>query len=146
MSPENANALARGINDGIMIGGGLRTAIIAEEASAGRLASAGRELGAEAAPLAEVVAPNAGGSRTLQALEANAAEEEAAATQLANREASIQAMAKKPDIKQIDRIVTDEGLSLDQRELLHEEITGQGYTLQEIREIAQEIKHLYTKN
>jgi hypothetical protein len=52
-------------------------------------------------------------------------------------------MAKKPDIKQIDRIVNEEGLTIGQREILHEEITKQGYTLEEIREIAKEIKELY---
>jgi hypothetical protein len=52
-------------------------------------------------------------------------------------------MAKKTDIQQIDRIVKEEGLTLGQRELLHEEITKQGFTLEEIRKIAQEVKELY---
>ncbi len=52
-------------------------------------------------------------------------------------------MAKKLDIKQIDTIVKEEGLSIAQREILHEEITKQGYTLEEIRELAKEIKQLY---
>jgi hypothetical protein len=55
----------------------------------------------------------------------------------------VKGMAKKPDIKQIDRIVREEGLTIGQREMLHEEITNQGYTLEEIREIAKEIKELY---
>jgi hypothetical protein len=52
-------------------------------------------------------------------------------------------MAKKPDIKQIDRIVNEEGLTIGQREILHEEITKQGYTLEEIRQIAKQIRELY---
>jgi len=51
-------------------------------------------------------------------------------------------MSKK-DIKEIDRIVREEGLSREQRRLLHEEITGRDLTLDEIREIAREIKELY---
>ena len=47
------------------------------------------------------------------------------------------------DIKQIDRIVKEEGLSIGQREILHEEIARQGYTLEEIRDVAREIKELY---
>jgi hypothetical protein len=49
----------------------------------------------------------------------------------------------KQDIKEIDRIVKEEGLSRGQRRLLHEEISGQDYSLEEIREIAREIKNLY---
>lgn len=52
-------------------------------------------------------------------------------------------MAKKLDIKEIDRIVKEEGLTIGQREILHEEITKQAYTLEEIREIAKEIKQWY---
>ena len=52
-------------------------------------------------------------------------------------------MGKKADIKQIDRIVKEEGLTRGQRELLHETITKEGYSLEEIREIAKEIKELY---
>lgn len=52
-------------------------------------------------------------------------------------------MARKLDIKAIDRIVKDLGLSKDQRRLLHDEITKQGYTLEEILEIAKQIKDLY---
>jgi len=55
----------------------------------------------------------------------------------------VQGMAKKQDIKQIDRIVKEEGLTMGQREILHEEITKQGRSLEEIREIAKEIKKLY---
>ncbi|HXG08696.1 MAG TPA: hypothetical protein VNK04_02810 [Gemmataceae bacterium] len=50
---------------------------------------------------------------------------------------------RKPDIKEIDRIVNEEGLSREQRRMLHEEITGQNLSLEEIREIAREIKELY---
>jgi hypothetical protein len=49
----------------------------------------------------------------------------------------------KADIKEIDRIVKEEGLSHEQRRLLHREITGQGMTFEEIRAIAKEIKKLY---
>lgn len=52
-------------------------------------------------------------------------------------------MAKKPDIKQIDRIVKEEGLTQGQRELLHRAITKEGYSPEEIREIAKEIKEPY---
>jgi hypothetical protein len=52
-------------------------------------------------------------------------------------------MAKKLDIKQIDRIVKEERLTTGQRELLHRAITKAGYSLKEIREIAKEIKELY---
>ena len=52
-------------------------------------------------------------------------------------------MAKKKDIKDIDRIVREEGLSVGQREILHDEITKQGYPLEQIRELAKEIKQLY---
>ena len=55
----------------------------------------------------------------------------------------VKGMAKKLDIKRIDRIVKEEGLSIGQREILHEEITKQGYTLEKIREIAKQIKELY---
>ncbi len=50
---------------------------------------------------------------------------------------------RKDDIKEIDRIVSEEGLSREQRRLLHEEISGQELSLEEIREIAKEIKELY---
>jgi hypothetical protein len=46
--------------------------------------------------------------------------------------ANVKGMAKKPDIKQIDRIVREEGLTIGQREILHEEITKQESTLAEI--------------
>jgi len=49
----------------------------------------------------------------------------------------------KQDIKEINRIVKEEGLSREQRRLLHEEISGQNLSLEEIREIAREIKKLY---
>ena len=52
-------------------------------------------------------------------------------------------MARKADIKAIDRIVNEVGLTKGQRRLLHDEITGQNYSLEEIREIALEIKELY---
>jgi len=49
----------------------------------------------------------------------------------------------KADIKAIDRIVREEGLSREQRRMLHEEISGQQLSLDEIRQIAQEIKQLH---
>lgn len=52
-------------------------------------------------------------------------------------------MVKKLDIKQIERIVKEEGLTQGQRELLHRAITKEGYSLEEIREMATEIKELY---
>jgi hypothetical protein len=52
-------------------------------------------------------------------------------------------MARKLDIKEIDRIVKEVGLSKAQRRLLHDEITKQDFSLEEIREIAEEIKKLY---
>ena len=52
-------------------------------------------------------------------------------------------MARKLDIKAIDRIVTDLNLTKAQRRLLHDEITKQGFTLEEILEIAKEIIRLY---
>jgi hypothetical protein len=52
-------------------------------------------------------------------------------------------MPRKLDIKQIDRIVREEELTQGQRELLHRAITREGYSLEEIREIATEIKELY---
>jgi hypothetical protein len=50
---------------------------------------------------------------------------------------------RKADIRQIDRIVREEGLSREQRRMLHEEITGQQLSLEKIREIAKQIKELY---
>jgi hypothetical protein len=54
-------------------------------------------------------------------------------------------MARKVDIKELDRIVREVGLSKAQRRLLHDEITKQNYSLEEIRKIAEEIKRLYPK-
>ena len=53
------------------------------------------------------------------------------------------AMAKKQDIKDIDRIAKEEGLTEGQRELLHDEISHQGISLDEIREVAKDMKELY---
>ena len=50
---------------------------------------------------------------------------------------------RKEDIRRIDRIVKEEGLSKEQRRLLHDEISGQHLSLEEIRGIAREIKRLY---
>jgi hypothetical protein len=50
---------------------------------------------------------------------------------------------RKADIRAIDRIVREEGLSREQRRLLHEEISGQNLSLEEIRLVATEIKERY---
>jgi hypothetical protein len=50
---------------------------------------------------------------------------------------------RKGDIREIDRIVREEGMTKGQRRLLHEEISGQQLSLDEIRRIAKEIKVLY---
>jgi hypothetical protein len=52
-------------------------------------------------------------------------------------------MARKLDIKEMDRIVKEVGLSKAQRRLLHDEITKQNLSLEKIREIAAEIRKLY---
>lgn len=52
-------------------------------------------------------------------------------------------MARKDDIKEIDRIVKELGLTKGQRQLLHQAITGQGLTSEEIVVVAREIKEDY---
>lgn len=52
-------------------------------------------------------------------------------------------MPRKPDIKAIDRIVKEVGLTRGQRRLLHDAITGQGLSLEEIRQMAEFIKVHY---
>jgi hypothetical protein len=52
-------------------------------------------------------------------------------------------MARKPDLKQIDRIVRELKLSKGQRRILHDDLAGKNYTIDEIREIAKAIKELY---
>ena len=54
-------------------------------------------------------------------------------------------MPRKPDIKAIDKIVKEVKLSKEQRRLLHEEISGQPLSLDEVRQAAKEIKRLYPK-
>ena len=54
-------------------------------------------------------------------------------------------MPRKPDTKAIDRIVKEVKLSKGQRRLLHEEISGQRLSLDEVREAAKQIKRLYPK-
>jgi hypothetical protein len=49
-------------------------------------------------------------------------------------------LGTKSDIKKIDYIVDKLGLSREQRRILHDEITGQHYSLKEIEEIAKQIK------
>jgi hypothetical protein len=60
-----------------------------------------------------------------------------------NPNSGILNMARKLDIEAIDRIVEQVGLTKAQRRLLHDEITKQGYSLEEIREIVEQIKKLY---
>jgi RHS repeat-associated protein len=48
-------------------------------------------------------------------------------------------MGRKADIKDIDKIVNKTGLNKDQRRILHDEITGQDLSLDEIAEIARDI-------
>jgi len=69
--------------------------------------------------------------------------EESAKSRGLNPGSGVLNMAKKLDIKAIDRIVKELGLSKEQRRLLHDEITKQGYSLEEILEIAKQIKDLY---
>jgi hypothetical protein len=52
-------------------------------------------------------------------------------------------MARKPAIKEVDRIVKEVRLTKKQRRLLHDEITGQNHSLERIREIAENIKKYY---
>jgi len=52
-------------------------------------------------------------------------------------------MARKQDIRMIDRVVRAVGLSREQRRLLHDEIHGQRLTYREIKELAREIKRDY---
>jgi hypothetical protein len=60
--------------------------------------------------------------------------------------AEVVGMARKADIKQIDRLVKELGLNKEQRRLLHDEITGQYLTFDEIRAIAEDIvKHTLKK-
>jgi hypothetical protein len=50
-----------------------------------------------------------------------------------------------PKLKQFERIVKQERLSMEQRRLLHDQITGQRLSFQEVRRLAREIKELYPK-
>lgn len=54
-------------------------------------------------------------------------------------------MPRKKDIKQIDRICKSLKLSKEQRRLLHQEISKQQLTLEEIRDVAKEIKELFPR-
>ena len=45
--------------------------------------------------------------------------------------------ARKADIRQIDHLVRELGLTRAQRRILHDEITRRGYTLEQIRQIAE---------
>jgi len=67
------------------------------------------------------------------------AEKRVAASKVKYGDHGLEMMARKTDIKQIDRIVEKTGLSKAQRRILHDEITGQDLTLDEILEIAKEI-------
>ena len=48
-------------------------------------------------------------------------------------------MTRKADTKQADAIAAEFGLSRYQRRMLHDAITKQGFTYQEIREKAEEV-------
>jgi len=52
-------------------------------------------------------------------------------------------MGRKKDIKQIDAIVREVGLTKGQRRILHEAISGRQLSYQEILEEAREVKELY---
>jgi hypothetical protein len=83
------------------------------------------------------------GAKTIENLPPEAQRRfEATKVKCASR-ANVKGLAKKRDLKQIDCIVKEEGLTQGQRELLHRAITKEGYSLEEIREIAKEIKELY---
>ncbi len=69
--------------------------------------------------------------------------ENAAPSRGLNPNTGILNMARKLDIKAINRIVEQVGLTKAQRRLLHDEITKQVYSLEEIREISEQIKKLY---
>lgn len=69
--------------------------------------------------------------------------EDAARSRGSDPNQTIWNMARKLDIKEIDRIVKEVGLSKAQRRLLHDEITKQALSLEEIRKIAEEIKKLH---
>lgn len=54
-------------------------------------------------------------------------------------------MPRKQDIKQIDRIVKELRLTKAQRRMLHEEIAGQKLSIDEIKEIARQIREMYPR-
>jgi RHS repeat-associated protein len=62
---------------------------------------------------------------------------------LGNPSDDIVNMGRKADIKQVDRIVDELKLTKDQRRLLHDEITGQRLSIDEIREIAEDIRRQF---
>jgi len=53
--------------------------------------------------------------------------------------------ARKPDVGFVDSVVRDVGLNKEQRRMLHDEITGQNYSKEEIRETAKMIKESFPK-
>ncbi|MBI3183965.1 MAG: hypothetical protein HYZ28_17655 [Myxococcales bacterium] len=57
----------------------------------------------------------------------------------------LEASPRKADIKDIDRIVREFNLNKEQRRILHDEITGQNLSLEQIREIAEEIAKGFPK-
>ncbi len=62
---------------------------------------------------------------------------------LGNPSDDIVNMGRKAGIKQIDRIVDELKLTKDQRRLLHDEITGQDLSLDEILEIAEDVRRQF---
>jgi hypothetical protein len=88
-------------------------------------------------------APRSGKHWTDFADEANIIMENAERSRGSDPSQTIWNMARKLYIKAIDRIVKEVGLSKTQRRRLHDEITKQNLSLEEIRQIAEEIKKLY---
>lgn len=66
----------------------------------------------------------------------------AAKTTYSGTKIDLQFFAKKPDIQAFEKVVKDLGLNRTQRRILHDEITKQGYSIEEIREIA---KYMFGK-
>lgn len=54
-------------------------------------------------------------------------------------------LARKGDIKQIDRMVREVGLNKEERRILHKEIAGMHLTIEEIQQIALEVAQQFPK-
>ena len=121
----------------------MSSAAKATSAAADTVAGEGRLANVRSAPVPPPVAPSSGG-RTLGSFrgEANALiEKSKSARRIPD---GLMNMARKADLKQIDRIAKEVGgLTNGQREILHEWITKQNLSLEEIKEIALQIKQLF---